>query len=821
MKGRYKFILSILLVTGILISALAFYIKKNEEALIKDALMSINTELKQDLIIEGSTKFKLFKHFPMLSLELEKVELGNLFKAHKLSLLIPVFDIIKGNYNIEEIIIDEGRLNFIKDGKKNNYEIFKNESKKTKTVLNINKIKLKASSFSLRTLNQSIDFSNLNLTSQMRLNDSLLRAEFEFSCQSDTLSISKQSYLKNKDLTISGDLEYFIKKDSLNFNESSLFVLNETYEANGGIAHKQNEFIVDLYFEGNDLKAQNVHSLMQALNIDLEQGKYLTGDVDIKLDVDGTPNIPNAIKIESEIKLKNGKYEEYESIDDINLKGHYIFSDESRFTIHESNCKWHNESITATGVISGKSNLNINIEAFGHVPRSFLNIYTKESGYDVKEALIKLNPIKIEATLSEDNGNQIDYIKANAHFDIQNLFVSSKGNQFHDVQGELTTENDNLKINLAGQLEDSKFIFDGQLNAFNEIIKLAYNQNITASNLNLIGKLNIDRFNYQSEEINEDELEAFDISHYPNIDFTIDISQLTYDDFNAENVKLNMIKADNSIEFKNFKATGLDGDIGMTLNINQNNELNSNISGHLSLKTINLNDLFKSFHNFEQSLLSHEHLKGSITTNFEFECKANEYLELDLNSLILAGPYEIQNGELIAFEPLMDLNAYLSDNKLISKFLKVKEFDHIRFGSIKNKLKIENENIFFDNLKINSNKAHVFVNGVHQFNNDINYKLKINIPSILNKGKIKSEDYIVIEDQGMNLFLVAEGNIEDPIIKYDKRQVKEVIKENIKKEKTILKGLNKEKALSKQDSIKMSQPDIEEESLDFEDEIDW
>ena len=239
------------------------------------------------------------------------------------------------------------------------------------------------------------------------------------------------------------------------------------------------------------------------------------------------------------------------------------------------------------------------------------------------------------------------------------------------------------------------------------------------------------------------------------------------------------------------------------------------------MKTINLNDLFKSFHNFEQSLLSYEHLKGTITTDFEFECKANEYLDLNLNSLILNGPYEIQNGELIAFEPLMELNAYLSNNKIISKFLKVKEFDHIRFGSIKNYLKIENENIFFDNLKINSNKAHVFVNGVHQFNNDINYKLKINIPSILNKGKIKAEDYIVIEDQGMNLFLVAEGNIEDPIIKYDKRQVKEVIKENIKKEKTILKGFNKEKVLSKQDSIKMLQPDVEEESLDFEDEIDW
>ena len=80
----------------------------------------------------------------------------------------------------------------------------------------------------------------------------------------------------------------------------------------------------------------------------------------------------------------------------------------------------------------------------------------------------------------------------------------------------------------------------------------------------------------------------------------------------------------------------------------------------------------------------------------------------------------------------------------------------------------------------------------------------------------KQEDYIVFDDKGLNLFVTATGNVEEPIIKYDRKKVKQTIKKNIKKEKDIIKDIIKKGTQT--DKNNNIDPNVDEEELEF---IDW
>ncbi len=336
----------------------------------------------------------------------------------------------------------------------------------------------------------------------------------------------------------------------------------------------------------------------------------------------------------------------------------------------------------------------------------------------------------------------------------------------------------------------------------------------------VIGTLSINSFEYSEVYVeNEEDIEPFEIEEKPELDLILKIGRFKYMDMVTSPVSARINKRAKRISINNLNARYLDGMILGNFTVEQSKDLGVHIAGKMSLDQIKLDNIFKDLNNFGQTYVRSEHLKGLLDGNFDIQFRTNEYLQPETSSLKVQGPFNIKDGELIDFEPLKELGELLNKNKLVNKIIKVKEFDHIKFAEIKNQIELKNKTIYINDLDIYSSAAKVYISGKHKLNNDIDYNIKVNIPSILNKGNKKQENYIVFDDKGLNLFVTATGNVEEPIIKYDRKKVKQKIKENIKKEKKIINDIIKKGDQTDKNKTNNNEPNVdEEEDLEF---IDW
>jgi hypothetical protein len=166
---------------------------------------------------------------------------------------------------------------------------------------------------------------------------------------------------------------------------------------------------------------------------------------------------------------------------------------------------------------------------------------------------------------------------------------------------------------------------------------------------------------------------------------------------------------------------------------------------------------------------------------------------------------------LIDYKPILQL----------SRFIKIGDLEHINFSTLENQISIKNETIFIPFMEINSSAINIKLSGEHYFNNDINYRLQVLLSDILARRNRQSrnpqEQYGDVIDDGNNttLFILVTGNIDDPIFKYDRKSVREKIREDFKKErKNIIEILKQEFKISKDtilEELPIEQKDIIEE----------
>ena len=175
----------------------------------------------------------------------------------------------------------------------------------------------------------------------------------------------------------------------------------------------------------------------------------------------------------------------------------------------------------------------------------------------------------------------------------------------------------------------------------------------------------------------------------------------------------------------------------------------------------------------------------------------------------------VDKGELNNFEPM----------KALSAFVKISELENIRFTQLKNQIEIRNSTIIIPSMIINSNSLTLEVSGSHTFENIIDYRIKLNLLQLLsNKFKTKKDfDADAVEQNAdglLFLYITMKGPASDPVIKYDKKSVKEKIKTDVQSEKQNLKTILQQefnKQQTEQQEIKDWKAPKDYEQMQFED----
>jgi hypothetical protein len=125
------------------------------------------------------------------------------------------------------------------------------------------------------------------------------------------------------------------------------------------------------------------------------------------------------------------------------------------------------------------------------------------------------------------------------------------------------------------------------------------------------------------------------------------------------------------------------------------------------------------------------------------------------------------------------------------------ELDHVKFSTLKNKIKIENEVVFIPQMDIESSSMNLSLYGEHTFDNEIDYHIQLLLSELISRKEIIEEDLgnNFVEDDGLGrtrLYLTMTGSAEDPVIKLDSREVRNKISADLKQEKRELRDLFRE-----------------------------
>jgi hypothetical protein len=144
----------------------------------------------------------------------------------------------------------------------------------------------------------------------------------------------------------------------------------------------------------------------------------------------------------------------------------------------------------------------------------------------------------------------------------------------------------------------------------------------------------------------------------------------------------------------------------------------------------------------------------------------------------------------------------------LAKYIELKELKRIKFSTLKTHVDIKNQLISFSKTELGNSVLNLNVYGTHSFTNEIDYHIKLLLSEYLAKrpGKSKQMDEELMENETdpeskRCVFIHMTGTVDKPIIKYDRKAMKQKIKQDIKDEKKPLKKiLNEEFGWFKNDT---------------------
>jgi hypothetical protein len=192
-----------------------------------------------------------------------------------------------------------------------------------------------------------------------------------------------------------------------------------------------------------------------------------------------------------------------------------------------------------------------------------------------------------------------------------------------------------------------------------------------------------------------------------------------------------------------------------------------------------------------------KNISGVASASIDFAGTWSNQLQVDESSIKCESNLVIEKGELNNFSPLNSL----------SKFVELSELQKIKFSTLNSSIYIRDKKINISKTSINNSVLNINFWGSQSFSYDIDYHIQLLIDDYLRKKRKNNDnEFGPVENDPSNrrsAFILMTGNLDNPIIKYDKSGLKQKVKEDIKIEKQTLKHLLKEEfGWFKKDSIK-------------------
>lgn len=788
----------------------------------------------------GDIEFSLIKNFPKASLSFYNVKAQsvyqgmdnnhcpkNILTAKEISLQFNIKDVFNGNYTINKVNLKGINLNVFIDALNNdNYHCWRSD-----TASNSAEVKFKMNQIDINNFDVTYNDLQKELNFDLLFNDGLMQGEvfandFALIIQSKLtikgFEYEKHKYLTNKKLVLNFGL--LKQNEVVSFNNASAALEKLTLNLSGSFGRD------DINFEakGNKLDIQSFISLLPE-HLSQKFAEYNSqGLFAFHLKVKGNQKQP-AIRASFEIvNATLGQNASKVELRKLNLKGYYSNGRSQNMQTSGLYVNTFNASLNKSP-IEGKFSIVDFTEPFidGNIKASFKLNELKEilqlDTFNLLEGNADL-VLRISCPIAQLKQKDITKAKQGelaGSLQLKNGSFIFKNDvmKYENIEANLYADDNYILVkNLSFMHGKSEIELQGELSNFQALLnnnqeKAVLRAYLNSSNFELEDWL-------PKHQAKADNSRKSDEIYLNSIDLKLKtkIERFKFDNFRASNLSSNIYFKEKQFRFDSLKFNSMDGKATANGAIYLQANGGFDLKCDAKLSKISINKLFEQLNNFGQKTLTDKHIAGKLSAEIVYKSSWSDMNTIIPESILADATVLITDGQLNNFTPL---------NKL-SKFVAVSELGHIKFNELANNISISNKKIYVPQFQIKSSAMNLYCSGTHDFNNNIDYHFKVTLNELLSKKRKrevpKNNDFDEIEeseDGKTTLFISMTGNIDNPKIKFDKKELKQFVKDEIKSEKQAVKQLlkdefgffKKDKSLNQKEEIKGAK------QKDFE--IEW
>ena len=215
---------------------------------------------------------------------------------------------------------------------------------------------------------------------------------------------------------------------------------------------------------------------------------------------------------------------------------------------------------------------------------------------------------------------------------------------------------------------------------------------------------------------------------YPNFDFTMNIDELRYGEFNFYEMKGDLRSTQEKIFFLDSLLIFFEGGGSLAFNghINVSNPLVYSVGAELEISEMNISDLGLQLQSGEETYALNETFKGVISADGLAEVFITPELKVDMATTTAMFNVTVLDGALINFTPLL----------AAGKFLDNKNLNYVNFATLSNSFMLMDSRLIIPRMKVESSVGLLLIEGEQGL--DKSYLYLLRVPTKLAREAAKS-----------------------------------------------------------------------------------
>lgn len=817
-----KFLLGTALTIGAVILLMvilaAFFSRQITKRILAEVGKSLKTEVKL-----GDADLSLLSGFPDASVNFKNVRAkdafgGTLLIAHEVSFRFSLFSLFSNTIRVHQIVIRDGvlRIRFDKKGQPN-FEILKESTSKNEapgeTALALELAELlnmtvifqddeakRAGSFKFKKASFAGNFSakRFNLDS---------KAEFT----TDFVNLDGDRFLVNQPMAWDAVIAVDLQKDGYLLKKTELQIGDNVFSIDGAIASEKDATTnMNLKFASLEGDVSVLFSLLPAsvagyFSDFSSSGKYACAGW-----VRGRSGKGRRPNLQFDFSLRDGKISSpklEKSLDGVSFKARAEMSptEPGTFSIENFAASFDGEPFKLSLRVANFDDPDIDFSFSGALPlASAYGLFNEPKITDGEGRIVcksltvngKYKNMKsMSGIASVETGGVVELQKAGVKFNGE--WIEAPRGRFRLADNVLSLDTIELKIkdsDLAFSGEFRNFLpvlFADSLNSKNAAIEFAANLSSEKMDIDQLISLNsIDQktrggtsnqavVDSLKKDKNKSRSRLTDLLFGT---FEVKIGALNYQKIEAKNFTGKLaFKRNELIVLGDLDA--MDGSLHMEGNAFF--EEKPRLKARFVAKNLDLKTTFEQFENFGQEVVQEKHLRGRLDARVAVNGFWNEKGVFDDKKLRVLAELSGRDGELVGLPMLEDFSNYIH----------VEDLRRVRFSNLHNFMEISNRTIVLPAMFIQSNACNLTMSIRQTFDDEIDYKIKMNAGQVL-MSRLKKNDGNLDpqpEKNGLfNIFYTMCCRLDNYKIRLDKKGVKSEFEKGEARKKMIATALDGE-----------------------------